>query len=133
MLARPRGDLMMVHEDPAGARAWIAKPIPSAGGVPLQLLQTHEGYEQAQHPILQLAWGACAWSFGGLPKRHRRIAPRTFPAPIVTSLNAWFQAGDAQNGLDTLGARQGGYRLIQATFLSVFLFCNAAVTIASRS
>jgi putative toxin-antitoxin system antitoxin component (TIGR02293 family) len=60
MLARLWGDVMMVYEDPAGARAWITKPIPSAGGVPLQLLQTHEGFEQAQRSILQLAYGVYA-------------------------------------------------------------------------
>ncbi|MEO8134750.1 MAG: antitoxin Xre-like helix-turn-helix domain-containing protein [Betaproteobacteria bacterium] len=60
MLARLWCDVMMVYQDKAGARAWITKPIPSAGGIPLELLRTHEGFESAQRSILQLAYGVYA-------------------------------------------------------------------------
>lgn len=60
MLARLWSDVLMVYEDPVGARAWITSPIPSTGGVPLQLLRTHEGFERARRSILQLAYGVYA-------------------------------------------------------------------------
>lgn len=57
LLARLWDQVLMVYEDEAGARAWLTGKVPSAGGVPLQMLKTHEGFERAQRSILQLAYG----------------------------------------------------------------------------
>lgn len=59
-LARLWGEVMMVFEDAAGARAWLTGYVPSAGGVPLHLLKNPEGFESALRAILQLAYGVPA-------------------------------------------------------------------------
>ena len=59
-LARLWSQVMMVYEDEDGARAWLTGRVPSAGGIPLQLLKNPEGFEHAQRSILQLAYGVPA-------------------------------------------------------------------------
>lgn len=59
-LARLWTDVRMVYETDDGTRAWLTGHVPSVGGVPLQVLDTHDGFERAHRSILQLAYGVFA-------------------------------------------------------------------------
>jgi putative toxin-antitoxin system antitoxin component (TIGR02293 family) len=59
-LARLWHDANAVYETEEGTRGWMTSRVPSAGGVPLAMLDTQEGFERAQRSILQLAYGVHA-------------------------------------------------------------------------
>ena len=59
-LARLWHDALIVYETDEGTQGWITSPVPSAGGVPLAMLATQEGFERAQRSIMQLAYGVFA-------------------------------------------------------------------------
>jgi putative toxin-antitoxin system antitoxin component (TIGR02293 family) len=56
-LARLWRDVMVVFEDEEGAKAWLNGHVPVLGAVPLQLLATSDGFEQARTAIQRLAHG----------------------------------------------------------------------------
>lgn len=59
-LARLWQDVMMVFQHENGARAWVNGRVPVLGAVPLQLLATSDGFEQARTAIQRLAYGIYA-------------------------------------------------------------------------
>jgi putative toxin-antitoxin system antitoxin component (TIGR02293 family) len=59
-LARLWHDAYIVYESDEGAQGWLTSPVPSAGGVPLSMLATQEGFERAERSIMQLAYGVFA-------------------------------------------------------------------------
>jgi putative toxin-antitoxin system antitoxin component (TIGR02293 family) len=59
-LARLWHDVMTVFQDEEGAKAWINGRVPVLGAVPLQLLATSDGFEQARAAIRRLAYGVYA-------------------------------------------------------------------------
>lgn len=59
-LARLWHDARIVYETDEGTRDWLTNPVPSAGGVPLKMLATSEGFERAHRSIMQLAYGVYA-------------------------------------------------------------------------
>lgn len=59
-LARLWHDAFVLYETDEGVRGWLTSPVPSAGGVPLAMLATSEGFERAQRSIMQLAYGVVA-------------------------------------------------------------------------
>lgn len=59
-LARLWQDLMTVFRDAEGAKAWLNGCVPVLGAVPLQLLATSDGFEQARTAIQRLAYGVYA-------------------------------------------------------------------------
>lgn len=59
-LARLWHDVMMVFQDETGAKAWLNGHVPVLGAVPLQLLATSDGFEQARAAIQRLAYGVYA-------------------------------------------------------------------------
>ncbi|MCC6193104.1 MAG: hypothetical protein IT518_01430 [Burkholderiales bacterium] len=59
-LARLWHDAFIVYENDEGTQDWITSPVPSAGGVPLSMLATQEGFERAARSIMQLAYGVFA-------------------------------------------------------------------------
>jgi putative toxin-antitoxin system antitoxin component (TIGR02293 family) len=56
-LARLWRDVMVVFQDEEGAKAWLNGHVPMLGAVPLQLLATSDGFEQARTAIQRLAYG----------------------------------------------------------------------------
>jgi len=56
-LARLWRDVMVVFQDEEGAKAWLNGHVPVLGAVPLQLLATSDGFEQARTAIQRLAYG----------------------------------------------------------------------------
>jgi putative toxin-antitoxin system antitoxin component (TIGR02293 family) len=59
-LARLWRDVMTVFQDEEGARAWLNGRVPVLRAVPLQLLATSDGFEQARTAIQRLAYGVYA-------------------------------------------------------------------------
>ena len=59
-LARLWREALIVYESEQGTKDWLTSPIPSAGGAPLSMLATQEGFERAQRSIMQLAYGVFA-------------------------------------------------------------------------
>jgi len=59
-LARLWHDAFIVYETDEGTRGWLTNPVPSAGGVPVAMLATNEGFERAHRSITQLAYGVFA-------------------------------------------------------------------------
>jgi putative toxin-antitoxin system antitoxin component (TIGR02293 family) len=59
-LARLWHDAFALYETDEGTRGWLTSPVPSAGGVPLEMLGTQEGFERAHRSIMQLAYGVVA-------------------------------------------------------------------------
>jgi putative toxin-antitoxin system antitoxin component (TIGR02293 family) len=59
-LARLWREALIVYESEQGTKDWLTSPIPSAGGAPLAMLATQEGFERAQRSIMQLAYGVFA-------------------------------------------------------------------------
>lgn len=56
-LARLWRDVIVVFQDEEGAKAWLNGHVPVLGAVPLQLLATSDGFEQARTAIQRLAYG----------------------------------------------------------------------------
>jgi putative toxin-antitoxin system antitoxin component (TIGR02293 family) len=59
-LAQLWQNVQMVFENEQGTRAWITGRVPVLDAVPLQLLQTSQGFDRARTAILQLAYGVYA-------------------------------------------------------------------------
>jgi putative toxin-antitoxin system antitoxin component (TIGR02293 family) len=59
-LARLWHDAFVVYETDEGTRGWLTNLVPSAGGVPIAMLATNEGFERAHRSIMQLAYGVFA-------------------------------------------------------------------------
>jgi putative toxin-antitoxin system antitoxin component (TIGR02293 family) len=59
-LARLWHDAFIVYETDEGTRGWLTNPVPSAGGIPVAMLATNEGFERAHRSIMQLAYGVFA-------------------------------------------------------------------------
>jgi putative toxin-antitoxin system antitoxin component (TIGR02293 family) len=59
-LARLWHEAFALYENDEGTRGWLTSPVPSAGGVPLAILATQEGFERAHRSIMQLAYGVFA-------------------------------------------------------------------------
>lgn len=59
-LARLWHDAFIVYESDEDTQDWLTSPVPSAGGVPLSMLATQEGFERAERSIMQLAYGVLA-------------------------------------------------------------------------
>src|SRR5438046_7705857 len=51
-LARLWHEAFILYESDQGTKDWLTSSIPSAGGVPLSMLATQEGFERAQRSIM---------------------------------------------------------------------------------
>jgi putative toxin-antitoxin system antitoxin component (TIGR02293 family) len=53
-------DAMTVFQHEEGARGWLTGRVPVLDAVPLQLVQTSQGFNRARTAVLQLAYGVYA-------------------------------------------------------------------------
>lgn len=53
-------DAMTVFQNEEGARGWLTGRVPVLDAVPLQLVQTSQGFNRARTAVLQLAYGVYA-------------------------------------------------------------------------